>query len=112
MLFRSGEIMKFLSLEDLTGTFEAVLFPRVYSKFAQQTYSFGPYIVTGRVDAESGNNLIVDKLEVLSRQGIKNSLHKDSADNKYYGDNEVTRDEDIMRIGELTPQKLIYAYVG
>ncbi|HAY33674.1 MAG TPA: hypothetical protein DCY06_06020 [Bacteroidetes bacterium] len=107
-----GEIMKFLSLEDLTGTFEAVLFPRVYSKFAQQTYSFGPYIVTGRVDAESGNNLIVDKLEVLSRQGIKNSLHKDSADNKYYGDNEVTRDEDIMRIGELTPQKLIYAYVG
>lgn len=107
-----GEIMKFLSLEDSTGTFEAVLFPKVYSRFAQQTYSFGPYIVTGRVDAESGNNLIVDKLEVLSFQGIKNSLHKDSADNKYYGDNEVTSDEDIMRIGELTPQKLIYAYVG
>lgn len=107
-----GEIMKFLSLEDSTGTFEAVLFPKVYSRFAQQTYSFGPYIVTGRVDAESGNNLIVDELEVLSFQGIKNSLHKDSADNKYYGDNEVTSDEDIMRIGELTPQKLIYAYVG
>ncbi|NNG27094.1 MAG: DNA polymerase III subunit alpha, partial [Ignavibacteriaceae bacterium] len=28
---KQGEIMKFLSLEDLTGTFEAVIFPRVYN---------------------------------------------------------------------------------
>jgi DNA polymerase III alpha subunit len=27
---KKGDIMKFLSLEDLTGTYEAVIFPRAY----------------------------------------------------------------------------------
>ncbi len=108
-----GEIMKFLSLEDLTGTFEAVIFPKVYAQYALLTHSLGPYIVTGKVDAESGNNLIVDKLEVLTIQGIKSSLQKDSSENKYYGDNEETKEEDLMKIGKkIKHQKLVYAYVG
>ncbi|PIW99193.1 MAG: DNA polymerase III subunit alpha, partial [Ignavibacteria bacterium CG_4_8_14_3_um_filter_37_9] len=61
-----GEIMKFLSLEDLTGTFEAVIFPKAYAQFAELTMSMGPYVIEGKVDAESGNNIIVDKLSVLT----------------------------------------------
>lgn len=34
---KNGKIMKFLSLENLSGTFEAVLFPQTYSKYAVQT---------------------------------------------------------------------------
>ena len=45
---KSGEIMKFLSLEDLTGTFEAVIFPKVYYRVAELTLSMGPYLVTGK----------------------------------------------------------------
>ncbi|HKJ80498.1 MAG TPA: hypothetical protein VJ954_00630, partial [Ignavibacteriaceae bacterium] len=49
---KNGKIMKFLSLEDLTGTFEAVIFPETYSKYAEQTMSMGPYLIEGRVDTE------------------------------------------------------------
>ncbi|MBM3333307.1 hypothetical protein FJY63_01470 [Candidatus Sumerlaeota bacterium] len=35
----AGEFMKFLSLEDLTGTFEVTLFPRAYRRFAPLTLS-------------------------------------------------------------------------
>ena len=63
---KKGEAMKFLSLEDMTGTFEAVIFPRVYEGIAEKTMSMGPYLVEGRVDVEGGNNLVVDKLDVLA----------------------------------------------
>jgi len=40
--------MKFLSLEDLTGTFEAVLFPDAYARCAEATLGTGPLIAEGR----------------------------------------------------------------
>jgi len=47
---KKGDIMKFLSLEDLTGTFEAVIFPKVYYRVAELTMSMGPYLVEGRIE--------------------------------------------------------------
>ena len=46
--------MKFLSLEDMTGTFEAVLFPRCYERFADTILSAGPYLLEGRVEEDHG----------------------------------------------------------
>ncbi len=62
---KKGEAMKFLSLEDMTGTFEAVIFPRVYARVAEKTMSMGPYLVEGRVDVEGGNNLWLISLKCL-----------------------------------------------
>jgi DNA-directed DNA polymerase III PolC len=47
-----NELMKFMTLEDTTATFEVTLFPRVYQQFGHLLYDRGPYIVRGRVEQE------------------------------------------------------------
>ncbi|MCK7520201.1 MAG: hypothetical protein MZV64_22155 [Ignavibacteriales bacterium] len=63
---KKGDIMKFLSLEDLTGTFEAVIFPKVYYRVAELTMSMGPYLVEGRIDKNDPTNIVVENLRVLT----------------------------------------------
>lgn len=108
---KKGDIMKFLSLEDLTGTFEAVLFPRTYEIYAEKTLSMGPYLVEGVVDAENGNNLIVNRLEVLSAQQIRLSLQKDSAENNYFGDVEKVTEEEMLLSEMLDNRQMQHAYL-
>jgi len=108
---RKGDIMKFISLEDLSGTFEAVIFPRTYEQYAEKTLSMGPYLLEGRVDADNGNNLIVEKLELLTSTGIKAAEQKDSAENKYFGDVDKISEEDFYMIDSLDKEKLKMAYL-
>ena len=64
---KRGEMMRFLSCEDLTGTFESVLFPVVYRKYAHLIRSRGPYIITGRVENDFGHTPVtVEKLTALA----------------------------------------------
>jgi DNA polymerase III alpha subunit len=108
---RKGDIMKFLSLEDFSGTFEAVLFPKTYNKYAELTMSLGPYLVEGKADLENGNNIIVEKLEVLSYKHALEFAQKDSSQNKYYGDVEKVTEEEFTIAKSLDTEKLRKAYV-
>jgi DNA polymerase-3 subunit alpha len=108
---RKGEIMKFLSLEDLTDTFEAIIFPKAYQKYAELTMSMGPYIVEGKADLESGNNIVVEKLSVVSTKDILSSLQKDSTENKYFGDIEKVEDDEFKIVNSLNHNKLKTAYL-
>lgn len=38
-----GELMKFITLEDPTGTFEVTLFPKTYQRFGHLLNSKGPF---------------------------------------------------------------------
>jgi DNA polymerase III alpha subunit len=105
---KKGEAMKFLSLEDMSGTFEAVIFPRVYAQVAENTMSMGPYLVEGRVDVEGGNNLVVDRLEVLADIKLRVSQNEFSPEAQYSEKDEF-REEDISLI-ELNTEKLVNAY--
>jgi len=59
-----GEPMKFLSLEDETGTFEVTLFPAAYRRFGHLIDGRGPYLVWGRVEEDSGSlSLTADRVE-------------------------------------------------
>ncbi|MCX8106898.1 MAG: hypothetical protein N3D80_13610 [Ignavibacterium album] len=109
---RSGEIMKFLSLEDLTGTFEAVIFPKVYHQYAELTSSMGPYVVEGIIDENDHTNLIVKKLSVLSLQTVQSDFEKDSVENTYLGDIEKISEEDFRLAEKLNQEKLRRAYLG
>ena len=109
---RKGEIMKFLSLEDLTGTFEAVIFPKVYYRVAELTLSMGPYLVTGKVDVNDHTNLVAEDLEVLSSTALQSSLQKDSVEHNYYGDEEKITEEDFALAKALDQNKLKVAYAG
>jgi DNA polymerase III alpha subunit len=109
---KKGKIMKFLSLEDLHGTFEAVLFPKVYAQFAEQTLSMGPYLVMGRIDSEDEHNIIVSNLAVMSDKAVLAITQKDSAENNYLGDNEKTYEEEFMLVESLGKEKLRKAYAS
>jgi DNA polymerase III alpha subunit len=104
--------MKFLSLEDLTGTFEAVIFPDVYYRVAELTISIGPYLVTGRIDVSDPTNIVTENVEVLSSMEVLASLQKDSVEHNYYGDEEKVTEEDFELAKALDQKKLKVAYAG
>ena len=104
--------MKFLSLEDLTGTFEAVIFPKVYYRVAELTLSMGPYLVTGRIDINDATNIVTDDLKVLSSQQVLASLQKDSVEHNYYGDEDKITEEDFSLAKALDEKRLKIAYAG
>jgi len=108
---RKGKIMKFLSLEDLTDTFEAVIFPKVYNKYAELTISMGPYIIEGKVDMENGNNIIVKKLNMVFNKDISTKYQRDSVENTYYGDTEKVTEEEFTMVNSLNYKKLLQAYL-
>jgi DNA polymerase III subunit alpha len=51
---RSGEPMKFMTLEDETGLVEITLFPQVYAAYGGRLLSRGPYLVQGLVEDDHG----------------------------------------------------------
>ena len=108
---KKGDIMKFLSLEDLTSTFEAVIFPQAYQKYAELTMSMGPYLLEGTVDMENGHNIVVDTLQVLSAKEVMSVTQKDSAENKYYGDVEKINEEEFEIVNHLDAKKWKEAYL-
>jgi len=62
---KTGEFMKFISLEDPTGTVEAVLLPDAYQRLGGRITTRGPYRVTGRVEDHFGAlSLIVSDLHL------------------------------------------------
>lgn len=109
---KKGKIMKFLSLEDLTGTFEAVLFPKVYSRFAEKTLTMGPYLIEGKADTENGMNIVVENLTILSAKELNATTQKDSSENKYYGDVEKIREEEFHIVATLGKTNLELAYAS
>lgn len=49
---KDGKLMKFLSFEDLAGTFEVVLFPEAYRRLGSAIDGRGPYFITGCVTCD------------------------------------------------------------
>lgn len=97
---RKGEIMKFLSLEDLTGTFEAVIFPKEYQKYAPMTLSMGPYLIEGIVDNELGDTIVVKSLKVLSSRIALRTEQVDDAEN-IFQNTETTLPEEFKVIEKI-----------
>ena len=64
---RDGKPMKFMTFEDMTGTYEAVFFPDIYDRFCSILSLKRPYILGGKVEESfSAINLTVDRVKVLN----------------------------------------------
>lgn len=62
-----GDPMSFITLEDATGLFEAVLFPRAHARFRPAIRTAGPYRITGTVTESWGSlNLEVNDLRHIA----------------------------------------------
>lgn len=82
---KRGELMAFVTLEDLTGTVEAIAFPKLYAKHRALFTAKGLVRVAGKIEERNGSiQLIIDKAEPLTadsagsapapRNGAKNAL--------------------------------------
>ncbi len=67
------EYMKFLTIEDLWGTIEVVLFPAVYQKFGRETNLSGPVQIIGQIQSRVPGevNLIAEKVIPLRLFPVK-----------------------------------------
>jgi len=68
---KTGEMMKFITLEDFTGTFEVTLFPKAYREYGRRLDGRGPYAVEGFVENDHGGVTITgERIQNLGRLGI------------------------------------------
>ncbi|MDO9086335.1 MAG: DNA polymerase III subunit alpha [Anaerolineaceae bacterium] len=70
-----GELMLFLSIEDLEGMMEVVFFPQVYHQYRQILRSSGPFLIRGVVEhnPEEGDLWMrAEKVKICSPSGNKN----------------------------------------
>jgi error-prone DNA polymerase len=66
ILTQAGESMEFVSFEDQTALFEAVLFPEAFRRYCQELDMDRPYGLYGRVEADFGAfNLTIQRLVPL-----------------------------------------------
>lgn len=85
---KSGKFMKFLSLEDLTDTFEVVIFPNVYEKYVHLFHQPGPYLVEGKIEKNSLDTIVASRIEILKEAAlpinIRSIYYDDSKEDQYY----------------------------
>ncbi len=63
----AGEAMLLLTLEDLSGMLEVVVFPKAYRQWRELLGSSAPLLITGRVEQDPGQEpcLVAEQVEVL-----------------------------------------------
>ncbi len=62
-----GEPMKFMTFEDMTGTYEAVFFPDIYDRICHLLNLKRPYVLVGKVEESfSAISLTVKQMRVLT----------------------------------------------
>ena len=59
MLFRSGDTMALLTLEDFTGRFNIIVFSRVYHQFLRQIHEDSIVAIEGRFSVDERESKIV-----------------------------------------------------
>ncbi len=95
---KSGGRMAFVGIEDLTGSFEVVVFPKVFDKFK---------------DILSADALVAIKGRFSLRDGEKPTISADNIELMENGENEQTEKEDVDTIEEVEikkPRKLWLKY--
>ncbi len=67
---RKGGMMAFLTLEDLTGQIECLLFPQVYERFAHTLKQDSAVKLTGKLSVreDEDTKLLIDNIEPLNNQ--------------------------------------------
>ena len=74
-----GGHMRFVTLEDMTGTVETVLFPKAYDRWGAAINSLGPYLVTGTVESDYGHcTITVDTLKPLTDNSKRSLIERRS----------------------------------
>jgi DNA polymerase-3 subunit alpha len=62
-----GDAMAFVTLEDLTGQAEVIVFPKVYQRCRDKLYEDNKLVISGRISEEEGKDakLIADNMDEM-----------------------------------------------
>jgi len=105
---KNGSLMGFVTLEDIQGSIDLVVFPKCWEKYSILLGMDRVLIVYGRVDNQNGEpKILVDKLEEVSYLPDEN-LQNGETDSPYYAyippaENGFTRDLDEENADYPTP---------
>ncbi len=66
---KKGEVMAFLSIEDKTGSTDAVVFPRVYQELKDNLQENKPMLIAGRLNIREGEkSILVEKAKYVDEE--------------------------------------------
>lgn len=70
---RNNEIMEFITIEDVGGSIEALVFPKVYQKYGKLIIEDNVVLIKGRISIREGEQpkLIAEEIKELSRGSNK-----------------------------------------
>jgi len=83
---KNNNMMAFITLEDLYGTIEIIIFPRTYESYKELLYEDSIILVEGTLNIaeEETPKLMCNKIYALTTSDTTNSLGNDKAEKKLY----------------------------
>ena len=88
---KKGDLMMFVTMEDLTDSVELVIFPKPYKKIAYVFVEDNIVLVKGKLSDKDGNyNILVNKANILNDEDfdiIKNKYKDSNSMPEYYNSN-------------------------
>lgn len=81
---KNDKVMAFLSLEDLYGTVEVIVFPRDYEKYGQNLVVDGKVFVTGRVQADDERDGKLIASGIMTFEDVPKTLWLQFQDKEIY----------------------------
>ncbi len=93
---KSGQPMAFVSIEDLQGSIELVIFPRAWDRYSELAQVDRIILVDGKVDAAGGDpKILVDNITTeFTRTIAAESLKKDKANSQKH--------QDVQKVGSIS----------
>ncbi len=77
---KTGKPMAFVTIEDLQGPVELVIFPKTWSKFGGLIHQDSILLVDGKVDAESADpKILVDSVRAVSEEDLSAASNNETA---------------------------------
>ncbi len=102
---KKGAMMGFLTLEDLTGQIEGLVFPKVYEKYVPVLLADNLVTLTGKLSfrEEEEPKLLVDTVQLLTEQTAARRLPSPLVPGRGFGGDRPESDEELLDLLEGEP---------
>lgn len=113
---KNNSAMAFITVEDIYGTFEAVLFPSIFAEFSKDLEEGTGVIIKGKVNLreDQSNTIVSEKISLLSSERILNTENAKKATlwlkipKKEYNENIMDEILKLLKLYEGTTPVIVY----
>ncbi len=73
---KKGDIMAFLTIEDKSGTSDAIVFPRVYQELKDTLVTNKPMLIAGKINEKDGEkSIVIEKAKYIDEEKCKSEFN-------------------------------------